>query len=82
MGPGTLAPPVPPEHLGGEPVHVLHDWFGYPDGAVLTNLVASAICVGFGVWKLIGHLNRVHRRLDSLHEKQDRLHKHLDVPPK
>ena len=24
---------------------IVHDWFGWPDGAVLTNLVASAIWV-------------------------------------
>jgi hypothetical protein len=54
--------------------HLLHDWFGWPDGSVLTNLVASAICVGVGVWRLV----KSHR---ALHAKLDRLHKHLGVPP-
>ena len=50
----------------------LHDWFSFPDGAVLTNLVASGICVGAGVWKII----RSHR---ALHAKRDRIHKHLGI---
>lgn len=55
-------------------MHLLHDWFGWPDGAVLTNLIASAICVAFGAWRLWKHLRGVHSKLD-------RLHAHLGVPP-
>ena len=47
-------------------------WFGWPNGAVLTNLVASAICIGAGVWKIV----RSHR---ALHDKLDRIHKHLGI---
>ena len=53
----------------------LHDWFGWPDGAVLTNLVATAICVAFG-WRKIVKLFRSHR---ELHDKLDALHDHLGV---
>ncbi len=50
----------------------LSHWFGFPDGAVLTNLVASGICVGFGVWRII-------KSHSKLHSKLDRIHKHLGI---
>lgn len=50
----------------------LHDWFGWPDGAVLTNLIASALWVGAGAWK-------IWKSHQKLHEKLDRLHRHLGV---
>jgi hypothetical protein len=54
---------------------LLHDWFSWPDGAVLTNLIASF------VWALPGWLiyRVVRKHLDRLHEKIDRLHRHLGV---
>lgn len=51
---------------------VLQDWFGWPDGAVLTNLIASAIWVGFGVWRIV-------KSQRKLHEKLDKVHKHLGI---
>lgn len=63
-------------------MHLLHDWLGYPDGSVLTNLVASAIVFTLGYFAGVRrHVKSIHSKLDSLHEKQDRLHRHLNVPP-
>lgn len=56
-------------------IHLMRDWFGWPDGSVLTNLVASALAfVG-------GYFAAVHRHVKALHRKLDRLHEHLGVPP-
>lgn len=35
---------------------LLHDWFAWPDGAVLTNLVASAIGIVLGYLVALRHL--------------------------
>lgn len=58
---------------------LFHDWFGWPDGAVLTNLVASVICVGFGVWRIVKSHRRLHKRLDALHTHVLDLHAHHGV---
>lgn len=64
-------------------MHVLTDWFGYPDGSVLTNLIASVIAFVAGYFAAVHrHVKALHAKIDSLHEKQDRLHEHLNVPPK
>lgn len=52
---------------------VLRDWFGWDGGAVLTNLVASAL------WFVPGFLFGLHHA-KKLHVKLDRLHRHLGVP--
>jgi hypothetical protein len=50
-------------------IHLLHLWFGYPDGSVLTNLVAS------GLWFVPGflygryHAKKFHAKLDELHKR-------------
>ena len=53
-----------------------HDWFGWPTGAVLTNLVAWLIGLGCGLgptlWKL-------HRKLDRIHTHILDLHRHHGV---
>ena len=51
----------------------LSDWFGFPNGAVLTNLVASAICVGVGIWRL---RKTVHQKLEEMHNHIRDIHKH------
>lgn len=61
---------------------VLRDWFGWDNGSVLTNLVASVIAftAGFtvgGVW-VKKHVNGLHARLNSLHAKHDALSSKLD----
>lgn len=54
-------------------IHLLSDWFGWPDGSVLTNLIASAM------WFVPGFLFGMHHT-KALHSKLDRLHTHLGVP--
>jgi ABC-type nickel/cobalt efflux system permease component RcnA len=44
---------------------LVHDWFGWPDGAVLTNLIASAICVAFGMWRAVKWLRRIHHHAEQ-----------------
>ena len=56
-----------------------HDWFGWPNGAVLTNLVASAICILLGAWKIILWAKKLSRSHDELHGKIDRVHTHLGL---
>jgi len=65
---------------------LLHDWFGWPLGAVLTNLIASALWVVFGAWRLCKRFQRLERKHDEtqahlarLHEKTDRIHEHLGI---
>lgn len=58
---------------------LLHDWFSWPDGSVLTNLVASAICVGFGVWRIIRSHKKLHRKLEQMHDHILDLHRHHGV---
>lgn len=51
--------------------HILHDWFGWPDGSVLTNLVAWLIGVvmglGIPVWKLFKKLEQIHHHTSATH---------------
>jgi fluoride ion exporter CrcB/FEX len=47
----------------------IHDWFGWPNGAVLTNLVASFL---LGV-PVIGKLYH------KIHKHQKRVEKHLGI---
>ena len=56
-----------------------YGWFDWPDGSVLTNLVASAICAAFAIRWVGRWLGRFHARLDSHDEKLDRIHEHLGI---
>lgn len=56
---------------------LLHDWFAWPDGSVLTNLIASGICVGLGAWRLAKWMRRIHRSHEALHARVDELHRHV-----
>lgn len=58
---------------------IFHDWFGWPNGAVLTNLVASAICVGFGVWRIVKSHRKLHKHVAELHTHVLDLHRHHGV---
>lgn len=58
---------------------LVHDWFGWPNGAVLTNLVASAICVALGAWKIIVWARKLAASHDDLHKKLDKVHTHLGI---
>jgi len=40
----------------------LHDWFGVPDGAVLTNLIASALWVPLTYIFALRHLHCVEKK--------------------
>lgn len=56
-----------------------HDWFAWPLGAVLTNLVASLIWGTPGYWKL----RAIHRDHKKLHKAHLDLHKaHLELHKK
>lgn len=62
---------------------LLHDWFGWDNGSVLTNLVASIIgfifggfIVGFFAKRMVA---RLHSRLDRLHDHVLDLHRHHGV---
>lgn len=57
----------------------MHDWFGWPNGAVLTNLVASAICIVLGAWKVVLWAKKMRQSHDELHAKIDRVHSHLGI---
>lgn len=50
---------------------VVHDWFGWPDGAVLTNLIASL------VWGVVAW-----RKIRKLHKHVLGIHDHLGVGKK
>jgi hypothetical protein len=52
---------------------LLHDWFAWPDGSVLTNLIASAIWFIPGFFVGLRHAKKIHSKLD-------RLHQHLGIP--
>jgi hypothetical protein len=54
-------------------MHLLHNWFGWPDGSVLTNLVASAICFAAGWWFAL------RKHVKALHKKLDKVHSHLGI---
>lgn len=40
---------------------LLQQWFGWPDGSVLTNLIASALWVPLGYVTLLRHLHCVEK---------------------
>lgn len=63
---------------------IAHDWFSWPDGAVLTNLVASAIWVGFATWRIFKKLNVIHRHAEAAHAHARAAHDHVvaNVPVK
>lgn len=47
---------------------VLISWFGFPNGSVLTNLIASGLAASFTVWRISKRLKNHHdlyRRLDD-----------------
>ncbi len=57
-----------------------HTWFGYPDGSVLTNLVAWLIGLVCGLFPLLLRLERkLQRSHRELHAKLDRIHEHLGI---
>lgn len=68
--------------------HVLHDWFGWPDGSVLTNLVAWLIglLMGLGVpvWRIFRKLDVIHQHAAAAHEHAKNTHAHVvaNVPVK
>ena len=55
-------------------VGFLYHWFDFPDGSVLTNLIASAVCVAFAGWRIVKHINkhfaRIHDHLGLIHAHQ------------
>lgn len=51
--------------------HVLHEWFSWPNGSVLTNLVASMI--GFVVGVTVP-LARLFRKVNAMHDHVADLH--------
>lgn len=62
---------------------VLVDLFGWPNGSVLTNLIASllwAVPTGLlAVWRARVHLERLHRRHDRHEVQIDVLHTKLNA---
>lgn len=59
-------------------IHLLEDWLGWPDGSVLTNLVASAVVFTAGYFVGVRrHVKALHQKLDGLHQKADIDHQHL-----
>ena len=53
-------------------MRVLHDWFGFPDGAVLTNLVASLLWAGVAIRKLF----QIHRSSEQAKHHAEQAHLH------
>lgn len=54
----------------------LYHWFDWPSGSVLTNLIASAVCVAFAGWRIVKRFNR---RFDRLHSHLDLVHGHIKL---
>jgi hypothetical protein len=58
----------------------LYHWFDFPDGSVLTNLIASAVCVGLAGWKILAkmrdHAEAMHMHLDDVHAHVKLIHEH------
>lgn len=54
----------------------VRDWFGFPNGSVLTNLVASGICVLFAAWRIIKKLNLIHEHVKLVHAHLKVIHDH------
>ena len=48
----------------------LYHWFDWPNGAVLTNLIATAVCVGLAGWKLLRKMHQIHEHLRLIHAHQ------------
>jgi len=55
-------------------VSILHFYFGWPDGAVWSNLLASAICAGIVWWRLRARM--VAHQVELL-VQQERQHRDL-----
>jgi hypothetical protein len=55
---------------------ILHDWFSWPNGSVLTNLVASGICVLFAAWRIFKKLNKIHEHVKLVHAHVTLIHDH------
>ena len=53
-------------------MRVIHDWFGFPDGAVLTNLVASLLWAGVAIRKLF----QIHRTSELARHHAEQAHAH------
>lgn len=50
----------------------LTSWFSFPNGSVLTNLIASVI--GF----VVGYFATIHRHFRKLHKSHEELHRKID----
>lgn len=55
---------------------LLHDWFAWPDGSVLTNLIAWVIGLGCGLGPTLW---RIRKKLDAMHTHILDLHRHHGV---
>jgi len=64
-------------------VGTLVDLFGWPNGSVLTNLIASLIwgmpAAGLAVWRARVHLRRLHGRHDAHEQAVAALHAEVKV---
>ena len=59
-------------------LHLFTDWFGWPDGSVLTNLIASLIGVTAGYFIAVRrHVKSLHKSLKELHDKHDVMREHV-----
>lgn len=57
----------------------LWHWFDWPQGSVLTNLIASAVCVGLAGWKILAKLHRMHEHQKEMHDDLRIVHEHVKV---
>ena len=61
----------------------LYHWFDWPSGSVLTNLIASGVCVGLAGWKLLAKLRKNHAHMqaqvDDLHDHIRAVHAHVKL---
>lgn len=57
-------------------VAFLYHWFDWPQGSVLTNLIASGVCVGFAGWRIVKRFNRLHAHLELVHGHLKLIHEH------
>jgi hypothetical protein len=61
----------------------LYHWFDWPSGSVLTNLIASAVCVGLAGWKILAKLHRMHEHQKEMHDEVRIVRQHqLEHTPK
>ena len=62
----------------------LYHWFDFPQGSVLTNLIASAVCVGLAGWKILAkmrqHHEALHAHLAEVHDHVKLIHAHQVAP--